>query len=111
MARGSAEREAQLSGVLAALADPSRRRIIDLLREAGELKVGDIAEAFDMSLNGVSKHLKVLEAAGLVTRRVEGRQHFLQVRWEGLQPAYEWLHTYHALSSTRIDQLVVYVKA
>jgi len=111
MSRGSAkEREEALSAVLACLADPSRRKIIELLREAGEMKVGDIAQTFDMSLNGVSKHLKVLEAAGLVTRRVEGRQHFLQVRWDGLQPAYEWLHAYHAFWSTRVDRLIDYVK-
>ena len=110
MPRGSAQKEEQLSLVLACLADPSRRRIIELLREAGELKVSDIAQTFDMSLNGVSKHLKVLEAAGVIERRVEGRQHFLQVRWEGLQPAYEWLHAYHSFWSKRVDRLVDYVK-
>jgi len=102
--------EDQLNRVFHSLADPSRRRIIALLREAEELSVGDIAAAFDMSLNGVSKHLKVLEAAQLVVRRVEGRSHRIRVNWESLQPPYEWLHFYHHFWSERLDALVDYVK-
>ncbi len=92
------------------LSDPSRRRIIALLREADELKVGDIAAAFDMSLNGVSKHLKVLENAQLVLRRVEGREHWIRVNWNSLQPAYEWLHFHHHFWSERLDALVDYAR-
>ena len=102
--------EAELSRVFAALADPNRRRIVALLREAGELRVGDIAAAFEMSFNGVSKHLKVLERAGLVRRRVEGRSHRISVRWEALQPAYAWLHAHHHFWSERVDALVDYVR-
>ncbi len=80
------------------------------MREANELRVGDIAAAFDMSLNGVSKHLKVLEAAELVARRVEGRTHWLRVNWQALQPPYEWLHFYHHFWNERLDALVDYVK-
>ncbi len=104
------EAEAALGLAFAALADPSRRRIIACLREVPELRVGDIAEVFDMSLNGVSKHLKVLESAGLVTRRVEGRTHWIAVRWAGLQPAYEYLHAHHHFWSGRVDRLVDYVE-
>lgn len=106
------EREAaseRLDQVFRALSDPSRRRILALLREAGELRVGDIAAAFDMSLNGVSKHLKGLEAAGLVSRRVAGRVHFISVEWSALQPAYEYLHAHHHFWSSRLDALVDYV--
>lgn len=103
------EREDRLDRVFHCLADPSRRRIIALLREAEELSVSDIASAFSMSLAGVSKHLKVLESAELVTRRVEGRQHFFRVRWRTLQPAYEWLHFHHHFWSERLDALVDYV--
>ena len=99
----------ELSAAFRALADPSRRRIIGLLREAGELRVSDIAEAFDMSLNGVSKHLKTLEHAGLLNRRVEGRTHYLSVRWEALQRPYEWLHFYRQFWGGRLDALVDYV--
>lgn len=102
--------EEQLSQSFQALADPSRRRIIELLRETQELKVGDIAEAFSMSLNGVSKHLKILEQAGLVTRRISGRQHWIRVSWSQLQAPYQWLHFYQHFWSTRLDALVDYVQ-
>lgn len=100
--------EEQLSQVFRVLADPSRRKIIELLREAGELRVGDIAAAFSMSLNGVSKHLKALEAAGLIERRVVGREHRIRVNWPALQQPYEWLHFYHHYWSARLDALVDY---
>ena len=99
-----------LDGVFHSLSDPSRRRILALLRESSELSVGDIAKAFDMSLNGVSKHLKVLEASGLLLRRVEGRVHYLRVNWAALQPAYKFLHFYQHFWSERLDGLVEYAK-
>jgi len=102
--------EELLDQVFSCLADPSRRRILGLLREAQELKVGDIAAVFSMSLNGVSKHLKVLEAAGLIQRRIDGREHWLSVHWAALQPAYEWLHFHHHFWSERLDALVDYVQ-
>jgi len=104
------DNEAHLNIAFHALADPSRRQIIDLLREAGELKVGDIAAAFSISLNGVSKHLKVLERAGLVMRRVDGRAHWIRVEWSALQQPYEWLHFYQRYWSRRLDALVDYTK-
>ncbi len=108
--RRSKAKEEQLSLIFHTLADRSRREIIELLREAGELKVGDIAAAFSMSLNGVSKHLKVLEKAGLIERRVDGREHWIRVSWASLQQPYEWLHFYHHFWSGRLDSLVDYVK-
>ncbi|HEX6277962.1 MAG TPA: metalloregulator ArsR/SmtB family transcription factor [Polyangiaceae bacterium] len=92
------------------LSDPARRKILALLREAGELKVSDVGKAFSMTQNGVSKHVKVLEQAELVTRRVEGRVHWISVNWASLKPAYEWLHFHHHFWSTRVDALVDYVK-
>lgn len=101
----SSPKEDRLNGIFASLADPSRRKIIALLREAGELRVGDIAQAFSMSLNGVSKHLKALEAAGLVSRRIQGRQHFIRVNWETLEPAHSWLDFHRHYWSSRLDRL------
>ena len=103
--------EERLNLVFHALGDPSRRRIIALLRDAGRLRVGDIATAFSMSLNGVSKHLKVLEKAGLIDRQVEGRTHWIEVQWTSLQPAYSWLHAHHHFWSERLDALIDYVAA
>lgn len=105
----SNERDEALTLIFHTLADASRRKIIELLREAGELKVGDIAAAFSMSLNGVSKHVKVLERAGLVVRRRDGRAHWLRVNWEALQMPYEWLHFYRHFWGGRLDSLVDYV--
>ena len=107
--KSKAAREELLSETFQALADPSRRQIVALLREAEELKVTDIADAFSMSLNGVSKHLKVLERAGIVERRIDGREHWLRVRWEALQAPYEWLHFYRHFWGGRLDALVDYV--
>jgi DNA-binding transcriptional ArsR family regulator len=104
------KREEQLSRVFQALADPARRQIIALLRESGELPVGVVAERFAMTLNGVSKHVKVLERAGLVQRRIEGRVHWISVDWSGLQVGYEFLHAHHQFWSTRLDALVDYAR-
>lgn len=73
--------------------------------------MGSIAEAFDMTLNGVSKHVKVLEHAGVVRRRVEGRVHWISVDWSALQVAYEFLHAHHHFWSTRLDALVDYAQS
>lgn len=105
------KQEQILDQVFHCLADPSRRKMIALLREADRLRVGDIAAAFDMTLNGVSKHLKALEQANLVVRHVEGREHWLSVNWRALAPAYEFLHFHHHFWSQRLDALVDYTKS
>lgn len=97
--------EAQLGQILAALADPTRRHIIELLREAGELRVSDVAGAFDMSLNGVSKHLKLLERAGLICRHIEGRTHLLRVDWEAMRRGFEFFGQYQRFWGQRLDAL------
>ncbi|MDQ4080623.1 MAG: metalloregulator ArsR/SmtB family transcription factor [Gemmatimonadota bacterium] len=109
--RAKTREEERLSRVFHALADPARRRIIALLRESGELPVGVVAQAFSMTLNGVSKHVKVLEHAGVVRRRIEGRVHWISVDWSALQVAYEFLHAHHHFWSTRLDALVDYARS
>ena len=103
--RRGEKRRQQIATVFHALADPSRCQVIDLLREAGEMRVGDLAAAFEMTLNGVSKHLKVLEAAGLLNRRREGTSHFVSVRWEGLAPVVAWLDSHRHYWQRRLDAL------
>jgi hypothetical protein len=61
-----------------------------------------------MTQNGVSKHVKVLESAGVVNRRIDGRVHWISVNWSALQGAYEFLHAHHHFWSTRLDALVDY---
>src|SRR5687768_7579974 len=108
--RPKARDEHQLDRVFHCLADPARRKILALLREAGELKISDVGQAFAMTQNGVSKHVKVLEAAGLIKRRIDGRIHWISVDWAALQPAYAFLHAHHHFWSERLDALVDYTK-
>ncbi len=79
-----------LSNAFAALSNPSRRAILDRLVR-GPARVTEIAEPFDMSLNAVSKHLKVLEAAGLITREVVGREHVIEFRAAPLHEISRWV--------------------
>ncbi len=102
--------EDALTAAFHALADPSRRHILAILREAGELKIGDIAAVFEMSLNGVSKHVKVLEAAGLVDRRIEGREHWLRVNGGALAGPLHFLESHHTFWMTRLDALESHMK-
>jgi DNA-binding transcriptional ArsR family regulator len=98
-----------LDSVYRALADGSRRTIVWRLAAEGELKVTDLARPFDISLNAVSKHIKVLEQAGLVRRRVSGRDHWLSLRSEPLASAYAWIGLYQRFWESRIDALERYL--
>ena len=98
-----------LDGVYAALSDGSRRTIVRRLASEGELKVTDLARPFDMSLNAVSKHIKVLEQAGLLSRRVSGRDHWLSLRSEPLAAAHAWIGLYQRFWEGRIDALERYL--
>ncbi len=105
------DEEASLSAIFRALSDVSRRRILVLLREAGRLRVTDLAAAFSMSLNGVSKHVKVLEEAGLVSRRIEGRAHWLELDPRSLDRAHRWIDTHRHFWSERLDALAQHLEA
>lgn len=100
----AASNTAALDRVYAALADPTRRAILAQLAE-GQINVGDLAARFPISLNGVSKHVKVLERAGLLRREVCGREHQLQLRSEPLREAEEWFQRYRAFWTARLDAL------
>jgi DNA-binding transcriptional ArsR family regulator len=96
--------ERQLDQVYGAIADPTRRAILGTLAR-GELNLGNLAEQFPMSLNGVSKHVKVLERAGLIERSVRGREHWLRLEAGPLREAARWLTHYRAFWDTRLDAL------
>jgi DNA-binding transcriptional ArsR family regulator len=93
-----------LDQVYGAIADPTRRAILGILAE-GEINVGSLAERFPISLNGVSKHVKLLERAGLVERTVQGREHWLRLNAEPLREASVWLEHYRTFWDTRLAAL------
>jgi DNA-binding transcriptional ArsR family regulator len=93
---------AGLDRTLVAIADPVRRQILERLGD-GEARVTEIARAFPISLNAVSKHLKLLERASLVDRRVAGREHFIRVRPEPLAAAQTWITTQQAFWRSRLE--------
>ncbi|GMQ96286.1 MAG: metalloregulator ArsR/SmtB family transcription factor [Gammaproteobacteria bacterium] len=93
-----------LDGVFHALADPTRRAIIGALAR-GPKTVGEISRPFDISLPAVSKHLKVLERARLVSRQVRGREHHCRLNAETLAPARDWLSFYSGFWGERLDAL------
>jgi DNA-binding transcriptional ArsR family regulator len=99
--RAKAER---LDRVYGAIADPTRRAILNRLA-GGEVNVGALADAFPISFNGVSKHVKVLEQAGLVRRRIQGREHWLRLHPRPLREASRWLEHYREFWETRLDAL------
>jgi DNA-binding transcriptional ArsR family regulator len=80
----------ELSEALAAVAHPVRRDLLSLMRD-GPARVTDLAARFDISLPAISRHLRVLEAAGFVARRIAGRDHFIEVRPDGLREVVTWV--------------------
>jgi DNA-binding transcriptional ArsR family regulator len=90
--------------VLTALADDTRRAILHRLSK-GEARVTDVAAPFDISLNSVSKHIRILERAGLVKRRVAGRDHFLSLDPRALNDVAEWIGHHRDLWTRRLDAL------
>jgi len=93
-----------LDHTLTALADPTRRAILQRLSK-GEARVTELAQPFAMSLNAVSKHIRMLERAKLVRRRKAGREHFLSVNPKPLDEAAAWIETQRAFWTARLDAL------
>lgn len=98
-----------LSRTFQALADPTRRAILARLA-AGEATVGELAQPFDMSLPAVSRHLKVLSAAGLIERRTDAQWRRCRVRGEKLRAAAEWIDTYRQFWGGSLDRLASLVE-
>ena len=95
---------AALDDTMIALADPTRRAILARLA-SGEARVTELAEPFPISLNSVSKHIKLLERARLVRRRRSGRDHFLTLNTKPLDEAARWLNEQRDLWNSRLDAL------
>ncbi|WP_394828641.1 ArsR/SmtB family transcription factor [Pendulispora albinea] len=100
--------QAPLDRAFAALADPTRRAIIDRLAR-GPSRVTDMAEPFAMSLNAVSKHIKVLEQAGLLRRVRIGREHHLTLEAAPLREVVQWTSQYERFWNDRLDRLEAFL--
>jgi DNA-binding transcriptional ArsR family regulator len=94
----------RIDAVFHALSDPTRRRILERLAVA-DRPVTDLVAQFDMSQPAVTKHLNVLEGAGLITRRRDGRLRYACARRDAIRPSLEWMRRYASLWNARLDAL------
>jgi len=102
--KDAAARNARLNAVFAALADPTRRAIIERLSRS-EARVTDVAGPFHMSLNAVSKHIRVLEASGVVARQRKGRDHVLSINTRSLDEVDGWIVRTRRYWEERLDAM------
>lgn len=94
----------ELDQIFHALADPTRRKMIRMMADK-ERTVSELAEPFDMSLAAISKHIKVLEQAHLLNRKVQGRTHICHLDGQALSKATSWLRVYEQFWNKRFDLL------
>ncbi len=95
----------QLSGLLKAVSDTTRRSLLAQLCQQGPSRVTDLANYYDMSLNAVSKHIKILEKAGLVTRKTIGRIHWIEADLEQIGVVEEWFKELKLIWELRLEKL------
>ncbi len=98
-----------LDFVFSALSDPTRRAILQHLAQK-DAYVTELAEPFDISLPAISKHLRILETAGLLQRRKEGRSHRIRLNVEPFNEAIAWLEYYRKFWESRLDSLEQFLK-
>jgi DNA-binding transcriptional ArsR family regulator len=99
-----------LTDVLNAISHPTRRAIIGRL-SSGPARFSDVAEPFDLALNAVTKHLKLLERAGLIERQRRGREVFISLRPAPLRMVAEWVHEYERFWTDRLDTFEAYFQS
>ena len=99
----------QLTDVLIAISHPTRRAVIRQLAN-GPARFLDVAKPFDTALNAVTKHLKLLERAGLIERRKQGREVFISFRGEPLLEVAGWVHEYERFWNQRLNQFEQYFR-
>ena len=100
----------QLDATFSALADPTRRAILARLAEDGEVTVNALAEPFPVSVQAISKHLKVLERAGLITRGRTAQLRPSRLEGAPLRDAADWLEQYREVWEGRLDRLALHLK-
>lgn len=95
----------RLTAILKAASDPTRRAILTLLVQEGPSRVTDLAGRFEMSLNSVSKHIKVLEGAGLVSRKTEWREHLIAAELDPTREIDRWFKNLRSIWDMRLERL------
>jgi len=94
-----------LSEILKAVSDTTRRSLLTQLCQQGTSRVTDLAESYDVSLNAISKHIKVLEKTGLVTRRTIGRTHWIEPKIERVRLVENWFKELKSIWELRLEKL------
>jgi len=94
-----------LTELLKAVSDTTRRSLLTQLSQQGPNRVTDLADYYDMSLNAISKHIKVLEKAGLVTRKTNGRTHWIEVNLKRVSLAENWFKELKSIWELRLEKL------
>src|SRR5690242_3011132 len=97
-----------LADVFTAISHPSRRAIIGTLAESGPVRFTDLAKPFDVHLNAITKHLKLLERAKLISREKQGREVFISLRPTRLRLVAKWVHEYERFWNERLDKFENY---
>jgi DNA-binding transcriptional ArsR family regulator len=95
----------KLSIIFKAMSDTTRRALLTQLCQQGPTRVTDLAEVYDMSLNAISKHIKVLENAGLVIRRNKGRTHWIEADLQQTRLMEDWLNSLKSIWALRLEKL------
>jgi DNA-binding transcriptional ArsR family regulator len=99
-----------LADVFTAISHPSRRAIIRRLAKSGPARFTDVAGQFDVTLNAITKHLKLLERAGLIKRQKQGREVLISFQSEPLREVADWVHEYERFWNERLDQFEQFFK-
>ena len=102
---GEYNEDDHLSEILKATSDLTRRSLLTALVQEGPMRVTDLADRYDMSLNAISKHIKVLEKAGLVSRQTHGRVHLIKAELTQLQMVDAWFKKLRSIWEIRLDLL------
>lgn len=100
--------EEHITGIFHALSDPTRRKILNMVSQR-EKQVSELADSFDMSFPAVSKHLKVLEKARLIRRKIDGRVHYISFEDKTMKKAYQWIKHYERFWMHSLDNLENYL--
>jgi DNA-binding transcriptional ArsR family regulator len=100
----------RLDGVFGALSDPTRRKMIERLAR-GPMTVGEMSAGFAISQPGISKHVKVLERAGLLKREIVGREHYCELETKAIEAASSWIDAQRRFWTATLDRLEAYLAA